>query len=185
MKPPSTAVAASDLWRIPYPKFLPRLGAWSFFPTLRDENTGLLLPITDSHNGSARKPADLALKQSHWQCFSEWLAFGLEEQKADLDLIFRSIDSDKKTILETWMRTKPYLQFDSGERHRSRAAALQFGSGDFARTAHCRARRRLPQIETHSDSGHLADDVDFLRDKRRLPESTSKPGAAAGPTAPH
>ena len=40
--------------------------------------------------------------------FSEWLDFSLEGQKADLDLYLSGIDSDRKTILETWTRTKPY-----------------------------------------------------------------------------
>ncbi len=68
--------------------------------------------LLSNHYGFAQRvgdeAADAALKQSHWQCFSEWLAFSLEEQKADLDLYLSGIDSDKKTILETWTRTKPY-----------------------------------------------------------------------------
>ena len=65
-----------------------------------------------AHFGFAQRvgeeAADGALRNSHWQCFSEWLSFSLEEQKADLDLYLSGIDSDKRTILETWTRSKPY-----------------------------------------------------------------------------
>jgi len=78
-----------------------------FLSTLRDPNTGIY-----SHFGFAQRVGDEAsastLRQSHLQCFTEWLGFSLEEQKADLDLYLSSIESNKATILETWSRTKPY-----------------------------------------------------------------------------
>lgn len=78
-----------------------------FLSTLRDPNTGVY-----AHYGFAQRvgeeAADATLRQSHSQSFSEWLTFSLEAQKADLDLYLSSIESDKKTILETWTRTKPY-----------------------------------------------------------------------------
>jgi len=99
--------AASDLWRHTLSQIPTTFGRLVFLSTLRDSNTGVY-----AHYGFAQRvgdeAADEALRQSHWQCFSEWLAFSLEEQKADLDLYLSGIDSDKKTILETWIRTKPY-----------------------------------------------------------------------------
>jgi hypothetical protein len=98
---------ASDLWRHTLSQIPTTFGRLVFLSTLRDPNTGVY-----THYGFAQRVGDQvaseALKQSHWQCFSEWLGFSLEGQKADLDLYLSEIDSDKKTILETWTRTKPY-----------------------------------------------------------------------------
>jgi hypothetical protein len=98
---------ASDLWRLTLSQIPTTFGRLVFLSTLRDPNTGVY-----AHYGFAQRvgeqAADETLRQSHLQCFSEWLAFGLEEQKADLDLYLAGIDSDKKTILETWIRTRPY-----------------------------------------------------------------------------
>ena len=98
---------ASDLWRHTLSQIPTTFGRLVFLSTLRDPNTGVY-----AHFGFAQRvgeeAAGIALRQSHCQCFSEWLGFSLEEQKADLDLYLSGIDSDKKTILETWTRTKPY-----------------------------------------------------------------------------
>ena len=98
---------ASDLWRHTLSQIPTTFGRLVFLSTLRDPNTGVY-----AHYGFAQRvgaeAAGATLRQSHWQCFSEWLAFSLEEQKTDLDLYLSEIDSDKKTILNTWIRTKPY-----------------------------------------------------------------------------
>jgi hypothetical protein len=97
----------SDLWRLTLSQIPTTFGRLVFLSTLRDPNTGVY-----AHYGFAQRvgeqAADEALRQSHLNCFAEWLAFGLEEQKADLDLYLAGINSDKKTILETWIRTRPY-----------------------------------------------------------------------------
>ena len=98
---------AADLWRLTLSQIPTTFGRLVFLSTLRDANTGIY-----AHFGFAQRVgadiADETLKQSHLQCFAEWLSFGLEEQKADLDLYLSGIDTDKRTILETWTRTKPY-----------------------------------------------------------------------------
>ena len=98
---------ASDLWRHTLSQIPTTFGRLVFLSTLRDSNTGVY-----NHYGFAQRVgeevADAALRQSHWESFSEWLSFSLEAQKADLDLYLSGIDSDKKTILETWIRTRPY-----------------------------------------------------------------------------
>src|SRR5258707_5269617 len=90
---------ASDLWRHTLSQIPTTFGRLVYLSNLRDQNTGAY-----SHYGFEQRvgeePAGEALRQSHWQCFSEWLNFSLEGQKADLDLYLSGIDSDKKTILE-------------------------------------------------------------------------------------
>jgi hypothetical protein len=99
--------AASDLWRNTLSQIPTTFGILVFLSTRRDANTGAYAHYGFAHR-VGEEAAETALRQSHWQCFTEWLAFSLEEQKADLDLYLSGIDSDKKTILETWTRTKPY-----------------------------------------------------------------------------
>jgi len=98
---------ASDLWRHTLSQIPTTFGRLVFLSTLRDPNTGVY-----AHYGFAQRvgedAADETLRHSHSQCFSEWLSFSLEEQKADLDLYLSGIDSDKRTIVGTWIRTKPY-----------------------------------------------------------------------------
>src|ERR1700704_6140913 len=84
---------ASDLWRLTLSQIPTTFGRLVFLSTLRDPNTGVY-----AHYGFAQRvgeqAADEALRQSHLNCFAEWLAFGLEEQKADLDLYLAGINSD-------------------------------------------------------------------------------------------
>src|SRR5262245_9428693 len=90
--------AASDLWRHTLSQIPTTFGRMVFLSSLRDPNTG-----SYAHYGFAQRVgesvAEEALRESHEQCFSEWLGFSLEQQKADLDLYLSSIAADKKTIL--------------------------------------------------------------------------------------
>ncbi len=82
-------------------------GRLVYLASLRDHNTGRY-----EHHGLAQifgeEEADRALKESHFRTFSDWLCFGLEQQKADLDLYLSMFEVDKKTVLETWLRLVPY-----------------------------------------------------------------------------
>ncbi len=98
---------ASDLWRHTLSQIPTTFGRLVFLSPVRAPNTGAYAHYGFAQRVGARA-ADVALRQSHSQCFSEWLAFSLEEQKADLDLYLSGIESDRKTILDTWIRTKPY-----------------------------------------------------------------------------
>jgi hypothetical protein len=98
---------ASDLWRHTLSQIPTTFGRLVFLSTLRDPNTGVY-----AHYGFAQRVGEevsaATLRQSHEQCFAEWINFKLEEQKADLDLYLSGIEGDKRTILDTWLRTKPY-----------------------------------------------------------------------------
>ncbi|MGD0013341.1 MAG: hypothetical protein ABSD56_02775, partial [Bryobacteraceae bacterium] len=52
--------------------------------------------------------ADRALRESHEQTFSEWLCLNLERQKSDLDLYLSGLTRDRRRILGTWLRLRPY-----------------------------------------------------------------------------
>ncbi len=99
--------AAADLWRHTLSQIPSVFGRLVYLASLRDPNTGRY-----EHHGLAQMfgegEADSALRESHTRAFSEWLAYNLEQQKSDLDLYLSSFQSDRRTILSTWIRLAPY-----------------------------------------------------------------------------
>ncbi|MEZ5351629.1 MAG: hypothetical protein R2762_03265 [Bryobacteraceae bacterium] len=102
--------AAADLWRHTLSQIPSVFGRLVYLASLRDSNSGRY-----EHHGLAlvfgEDVADRTLRESHRRAFSEWLEFGLECQKADLDLYFSDLSTDKRTLLTTWVRLTPYLNF--------------------------------------------------------------------------
>ena len=99
--------AASDLWRHTLSQIPTVFGRLVYLSSLREVNSGKY-----EHHGLAlvfgEKESDRALKESHNTAMSEWLNFGLEQQKADLDLYLSQLTFEKRTVLESWLRTSPY-----------------------------------------------------------------------------
>ncbi len=99
--------AASDLWRHTLSQIPSTFGRLVYLSSLRDQNTGRY-----EHHGLAQlfgdAETDHALRESHLNTFSDWLRSNLEEQKSDLDLYLSSFQSDRRTILGTWIRLAPY-----------------------------------------------------------------------------
>ena len=99
--------AASDLWRHTLSQIPSLFGRLVYLCSLRDQNTGHY-----QHFGLAQlfgeEEAHRALRQSHLESFGEWLAYSLEEQKADLDLYLAGLDGERRVILGTWIRVAPY-----------------------------------------------------------------------------
>jgi hypothetical protein len=98
---------AGDLWRNTINQIPSTFGRLVYLASLRDPNTGRY-----QHHGLAQAfgdgEADAVLRDSHERTFSEWLCDGLERQKADLDLYLSSFQSDRSTIVATWIRLAPY-----------------------------------------------------------------------------
>jgi hypothetical protein len=98
---------AADLWRKTLVQIPSVFGRLVYLASLRDQNTGRY-----EHHGLSQvfgeDEADQSLRESHNRTFADWLCFGLEQQKADLDLYLSSFEPDKRTILETWIRLAPY-----------------------------------------------------------------------------
>ncbi|MBK9170242.1 MAG: hypothetical protein IPM24_22665 [Bryobacterales bacterium] len=99
--------AAASLWRLTLSQIPAAFGRLVYLSALRDPNTGCY-----RHFGLAQQfgedEANATMLASHERAFKEWLAFSIEEKKADLDLYLAGIQGDRKTILETWVRLKPY-----------------------------------------------------------------------------
>lgn len=102
--------AAADLWRHTLSHIPCVFGRLVYLASLRNLNTGRY-----EHHGLSlvfgEEEANRTLRESHEKYYNEWLEFRLEHQKADLDLYLSSLSTDRRTILETWLRLAPYRNF--------------------------------------------------------------------------
>ena len=99
--------AASDLWRHTLSQIPAVFGRLVYLSGLRELNSGRY-----EHHGLAlvfgERESDRALKESHKSAMEEWLSYGLEQQKADLDLYVSGLIVEKRTVLDSWLSTTPY-----------------------------------------------------------------------------
>jgi len=104
---PYERAAVADLWRNTLAQIPSVFGRLVYLSSLRNSNNGRY-----EHHGLAlmfgEDEANRALRKSHQQAFAEWLSFNLEEQKADLDLYISSLDENRRTVVETWIKLAPY-----------------------------------------------------------------------------
>jgi hypothetical protein len=95
------------LWRTTLAQIPSLFGRLVYLSSLRSGNTGQY-----EHHGLAQvfgdEEADRALMQSHIETFASWLAYSLEQQKADLDLYLSALTSDRAAIVDNWMKGTPY-----------------------------------------------------------------------------
>ena len=106
-KPAPDRGAASDLWRRTLSQIPSSFGRLVYLASLRNQITGKY-----DHHGLAlvfgEREADRALRESHVRGMNEWLAYSLEEQKADLDLYLSGHMGNRREVLEYWVRAQPY-----------------------------------------------------------------------------
>ena len=85
-------------------------GRLVYLSSLRNSNSGRY-----EHHGLAlmfgEDETHQTLFESHKRTFAEWLNYGLEHQKADLDLYISSLSIRRKTLVEAWLRLAPYRNF--------------------------------------------------------------------------
>jgi hypothetical protein len=97
----------ADLWRHTLSQIPSIFGRLVYLASLRNANTGRY-----EHHGLAliygEEESDLVLRKSHVEAFWEWINYGLEQQKADLDLYLSALSTDRKTVVDTWLRLAPY-----------------------------------------------------------------------------
>ena len=99
--------AVSDLWRRTLSQIPSSFGRLVYLASLRNHITGKY-----DHHGLAlvfgEREADRALRQSHISAMTEWLGYGLEEQKTDLNLYLSGHMENRREVLQYWMRAQPY-----------------------------------------------------------------------------
>jgi hypothetical protein len=119
--------AASNLWRNTLSRIPTTFGRLVYLNSLRNVNTGAY-----EHFGLAQafgeNEADLTLRRSHSQTFADWLRFGLEAQKADLDMYISELDGDRREILKNWIQLKPYRNLAPAK---ARPVEIELYSNDF------------------------------------------------------
>lgn len=106
-KSPLPRGAAADLWRHTLSQIPSLLGRLIYLSSLRDPNSSRY-----QHHGLAAvfgdDEAHAAMERSHEECFAQWLEFGLEDQKSDLEMYFAGLEEDKKQVVATWSRIHSY-----------------------------------------------------------------------------
>jgi hypothetical protein len=82
-------------------------GRLAYLASLRNIHTG-----TYEHFGLAQRMgeenSDRLLRRSHVEVFQEWLCFGLERQKQELEEYFSELPGDKREIIAAWLSIEPY-----------------------------------------------------------------------------
>jgi hypothetical protein len=82
-------------------------GRLAYLASLRNVHTGAY-----EHFGLAQKigekEVDQLLRRSHVEVFQEWLCFGLERQKRELDEYLADLPGNKREIVEAWLMLEPY-----------------------------------------------------------------------------
>jgi hypothetical protein len=98
---------AGDLWRHTLSQIPATFGRLVYLSSLRDLNTGIYqhFGLTQQFSES---DTDQVLRASHIESFEEWISFDLEGKKSDLDLYLAGVNGDRKKILDTWIRLKPF-----------------------------------------------------------------------------
>ncbi len=98
---------AEELWRRTLSNIPSIYGRLAYLASLVNVNSGRY-----EHHGLATifgaDEADQALRKSHEQALLDWLSLQLEQQKADLELYFSTLPPSKRTLVENWIRLKPY-----------------------------------------------------------------------------
>ncbi len=91
---PQREAMAAESWQHTLSKIPTVLGRLAYLGSLRDVNTG-----TYEHFGLAQRigdgEVDRMIRRSHLDVFQEWLCFGLERQKEELEEYFSGLEGDR------------------------------------------------------------------------------------------
>ncbi len=111
---PNREAAVADSWQRTLAAIPTLLGRLAYLASLRDSNTG-----TYQHFGLAQRigenEVDRIVRRSHLTLFQEWLCFGLERQKQELDEYFSGLDGDRREIVSNWLTLEPYAHWVPAE----------------------------------------------------------------------
>jgi len=120
--------AASDAWQRTLAGIPTFIGRIAYLSSLRNVHTG-----TYEHAGLAQKigedGVDRVIRRSHTSVFQEWLCFGLERQKEELEEYLSSLEGEKPDIIANWVAVEPWNNWVPGE---SRDVERKLFSADLA-----------------------------------------------------
>lgn len=108
--------AAADLWRNTLSQIPCLFGRLVYLAGLRNPNTGQY----EHHGFAARfgdEEAHRVLRDSHRETFEAWLSLPLKEQRADLQVYLHSLETDRRTVIEAWLRLRSYHAIFPADAH--------------------------------------------------------------------
>ena len=104
---PHREAAVSESWQRTLAGIPTLIGRIAYLASLRNSNTG-----SYEHFGLAQKigidEVDRILRRSHVTVFQEWLCFGLERQKEELEEYFSGLEGDLREIISSWSTLEPW-----------------------------------------------------------------------------
>src|SRR5579863_4664966 len=104
----------SDLWIRELSHIPTAYGRLVYLAGLRDPNTGRYEHYGATRNSSSWE-ANQALKRIHETAFKEWVSFGLEQKKEDIEFYIAGIEQvDRAELIDAWLRLTPYKNLVPG-----------------------------------------------------------------------
>lgn len=104
---PNREAAIAESWQRTLAAIPTLIGRLAYLASLRNANTG-----SYEHFGLTQRigegEVDRMLRRSHMSVFQEWLCFGLERQKEELEEYFSGLEGDRREIVANWLTLEPY-----------------------------------------------------------------------------
>jgi hypothetical protein len=99
--------AITESWRRTLSGIPTLIGRLAYLASLRNANTGIY-----EHFGITQRigeeESDRVLRRSHMAVFQEWLCYGLESQKEELEEYLSGLNGDRREIMANWITLEPY-----------------------------------------------------------------------------
>lgn len=120
--------AVAESWQRTLAGIPTLIGRVAYLSSLRNVNTG-----SYEHFGLSQRigedEVDRILRRSHMAAFQEWLCFGLERQRDELQEYFSGVEGDRREIIANWLTLEPWNNWVPGE---SRDVERKLFSADLA-----------------------------------------------------
>lgn len=104
---PNREAAIAESWQRTLSGIPTTIGRLAYLASLRNANTGAY-----EHFGLMQRigegEVDRLLRRSHTNVFQEWLCFGLERQKAELEEYLSGLEGDRREIVANWLTIEPF-----------------------------------------------------------------------------
>jgi hypothetical protein len=111
---PQREAAVAESWQRTLAGIPTVIGRIAYLASLRNLNTS-----SYEHFGLAQKigtdEVDRILRRSHTAVFQEWLCYGLERQKEELDEYFSGLEGDRRETISSWSTLEPWNAWVPGE----------------------------------------------------------------------
>ena len=111
---PAREAAAAESWQRTLSNISTLFGRVAYLASLRDANTG-----TYQHHGLSQRigeeSTDGILRRSHMAVFQEWLCFGLQLQKEEVEAYLSEVEGNRRDIIASWLTLEPYSKWVPAE----------------------------------------------------------------------